>query len=259
MNQRPLSAQDDIMGAYLTYITALLEEIRSEPRDRLLEVARLLADHIAEDKLVYLYGPGGHSNMNATEIFFRAGGLMHISAILDEGTMISNGALRSMAVERTPGYGKLVIEDNRLGPGDILILANAYGINTACIDAALEAKRRGVVTIAVTSVGHAEATPSDHPARHPSRLNLYEACDYYLDSKVKPGDSALPIRGLEPRMGSTSTFANAFLLNSLMMTVAALLAEKGIEVPVWRSANAPGGDEWNNRFIDRFKGRVRWL
>jgi uncharacterized phosphosugar-binding protein len=37
------------------------------------------------------------------------------------------------------------------------------------------------------------------------------------------------------------------------------LGEKGIEVPVWRSANAPGGDEWNNRFIERFKGRVRWL
>ncbi|XID90537.1 sugar isomerase domain-containing protein [Paenibacillaceae bacterium WGS1546] len=248
-----------IMEDYYDYITGLLKEIKEEPKERLNEVAGLLADHIAQDKLVYLYGPGGHSNMNATEVFFRAGGLMHISAILDEGTMISNGALRSMAVERTPGYGKLVIEDNRLGEGDILILANAYGINTACIDAALEGKRRGATTIAVTSVGHALATPKDHIARHPSGQNLFEVCDYYLDSKVKPGDAAISIEGIEPKMGSTSTFANAFLLNSLMMTTASLLAAKGIEVPVWRSGNAPGGDEWNNRFIERFKGRVRWL
>ncbi|THF84469.1 sugar isomerase domain-containing protein [Cohnella fermenti] len=254
-----MNAQSDIMSAYLDHIAGLLDEIRREPQEKLRQVAKLLADHIAQDKLVHLYGPGGHSNMNATEVFFRAGGLMHISAILDEGTLISNGALRSMAVERTPGYGKLVIEDNRLQAGDILIIANAYGINTACIDAALEAKRRGVTTIAVTSVGHADATPQDHVARHPSRRNLYEVCDYYLDSKVKPGDAALQIDGIEPKMGSTSTFANAFLLNSLMMTVAAYLGELGVEVPVWRSGNAPGGDEWNNRFIERFKGRVRWL
>jgi uncharacterized phosphosugar-binding protein len=127
------------------------------------------------------------------------------------------------------------------------------------VDAALEAKRRGVLTIAVTSVGHAQATPDGHIARHPEGHNLYELCDYVLDSKVKPGDAALNIDGIEPKMGSTSTFANAFLLNSLMMTTAACLAERGIEVPVWRSGNAPGGDEWNNRFIERFKGRVRWL
>lgn len=254
-----MDVQSDIMGAYMERIVELFNEIRSEPPERLHQVAKLLAAHIAKDKLVHLYGPGGHSNMNATEIFFRAGGLMHISAILDEGTLISNGALRSMAIERTPGYGRIVIQDNKLGPDDILIIANAYGINTACIDAALEARERGVTTIAVTSVGHAKATPKDHYARHPSGLNLYEACDYYLDSKVKQGDAALKIDGIEPLMGSTSTFANAFLLHSLSMTTAAYLAEMGIEVPVWRSGNAPGGDEWNNQFIHRFKGRVRWL
>lgn len=254
-----MNVQSDIMGAYMEKIMELFHDIRSEPPQRLHQVARLLASHIAQDKLVYLYGPGGHSNMNATEIFFRAGGLMHISAILDEGTLISNGALRSMAVERTPGYGRIVIRDNGLAAGDILIIANAYGINTTCIDAALEAKERGVTTIAVTSAGHALATPKEHYARHPSALNLHEVCDYYLDSKVRQGDAALQIDGIEPLMGSTSTFANAFLLHSLSMTTAAYLGEMGVEVPVWRSGNAPGGDEWNNRFIDRFKGRVRWL
>ena len=64
---------------------------------------------------------------------------MHVAAILDEGTLLSNGALRSMAIERTPGYGRIVIADRELGDGDLLILVNAYGINAALIDAALEA------------------------------------------------------------------------------------------------------------------------
>ncbi len=35
---------------------------------------------------------------------------MHVDAILDEGTLLSSGALRSMAIERLPGYGRVVIE-----------------------------------------------------------------------------------------------------------------------------------------------------
>lgn len=254
-----MTIHDDIMGAYLNAIHSLLEQIRAAAKESLPPVARLLAHHIAQDNLVYIYGPGGHSNMNATEIFFRAGGLMHVSAILDEGTSIFNGALRSMAMERTPGYGRLVIEDNNIGTGDILIIANAYGINTACIDAALTAKQHGATTIAVTSIQHALDTPPDHCARHPSKKNLYELCDYVLDSKIASGDALISIDNISQKMGSSSTFANAYLLNSLMMTTAAYLADMGIDPPVWRSGNMPGGDEWNNQFIARFKGKVRWL
>ena len=38
-----------------------------------------------------------------------------------------------------------------------------------------------------------------------------------------------------------------------------LLAESGAEPPVWRSGNAPGGDEANARFLARFRDRVRKL
>jgi uncharacterized phosphosugar-binding protein len=38
-----------------------------------------------------------------------------------------------------------------------------------------------------------------------------------------------------------------------------LLADSGTEPPVWRSGNAPGGDEANARFLARFRDRVRKL
>ena len=109
--------KQDIMQEFFDQAVGYMTRIKEEERGRIQTAATLIADQIEKDKLIYIWGPGGHSNMNAMEVFFRAGGLMHVSAILDEGTMLSSGALRSMAIERTPGYGKIVIEDNQIGEG----------------------------------------------------------------------------------------------------------------------------------------------
>ena len=45
----------------------------------------------------------------------------------------------------------------------------------------------------------------------------------------------------------------------VLSTLEELGRRGGGDVPMWRSGNAPGGDEANARFIDRFKGRVRCL
>jgi uncharacterized phosphosugar-binding protein len=247
------------MTRYLALVTEHLNRLHEEEKEAVLKAARMVADHVKQDKIVYAYGPGGHSNLGSQEIFFRAGGLMHVSAILDEGTLLSGGALRSMAVERTPGYGRIVVEDYGLQAGDLLILINAYGINSAVIDTALEAKRRGVVTIGVTSVSHARQTPPDHPARHPTKHNLHELVDVVLDCKVGVGDAVLEIEGLEQRVAAMSTFANAFLLNALVAETVNMLAAEGVKPPIWMSGNATGGDEWNRQFIERFKGRIKKL
>jgi uncharacterized phosphosugar-binding protein len=250
---------DALCADYLAGSHALMQRILGEEREALDNAATRVADQVAADRLVYVYGPGGHSNLAAQEIFFRAGGLMHVSAILDEGTLLSSGALRSMAIERTPGYGKVVIADQVLGEGDLLILANAYGINAALIDAAIEARKRGVFLIGFSSREHASRSSPDHPARHPTKQNLHDLVDIAVDTKVPIGDALVSIEGVGERIAAVSTFANAFALNCLVIRTVAKLAERGIEPPIWRSGNAPGGDEANGRFLSRFRDRVRWL
>ncbi|SKC70921.1 sugar isomerase domain-containing protein [Krasilnikoviella flava] len=250
----------DTTGAgYLRHVTALMQRILDEEGDAVARAADVLARQIAADHLVHVYGPGGHSNLASQEIFFRAGGLMHVSAILDEGTLLSQGALRSMAVERHPGYGRIVMDDWGLGADDVLILVNAYGINAALLDAALTARERGVTTIGVSSRGHAEETAPDHPARHPSGANLHDVVDVHVDTKVPVGDAVMDVPGARQRTGPVSTFANAYALNWLVMATIELLGERGVQPPVWRSGNAPGGDEANAEFLGRFRGRVRSL
>ncbi len=248
-----------LCSGYFERVTDIMRRILEEEAGPLAGAAKRVADQISADRLVHVFGPGGHSNLAAQEIFFRAGGLMHVSAILDEGTLLSNGALRSMAMERLPGYGRNVIADARLGEGDLLILVNAYGINAALIDAAIEARARGVTLIGVSSRSHAETTAPDHPARHPTGGNLHDLVDIAIDCKVPIGDALVSVEGVGEAIGAVSTFANAFALNCLVIRTVADLAARGIEPPVWRSGNAPGGDAANARFLARFRDRVRKL
>jgi uncharacterized phosphosugar-binding protein len=164
-----------------------------------------------------------------------------------------------MAIERTPGYGRVVIADADLGPDDLLILVNAYGINAALIDAALEARQRGATVIGFSSRQHAADTAPGHPARHPSKANLHDVVDIAVDTKVPIGDAVIKIDGVGEPIAAVSTFANAYALNALVLRTVELLAESGTEPPVWRSGNAPGGDEANARFLARFRDRVRKL
>src|SRR5690606_36035077 len=117
--------------------------------------------------------------------------------------------------------------------------------NAALIDAALEARACGAFLIGVSSRRHAEGTAPDHPARHPTRKNLHDLVDIAIDTAVPIGDAVIKVPGLDDPIAAISTFAYAFALNSLVIRTVARLVERGVEVPVWRSGNAPGGDEAN--------------
>lgn len=248
-----------LIDCYYDEILKIIGEICETERGQILKAARMVADQVKQDKKVFVFGPGGHSNLAAMEVFFRAGGLMHIDAVLNQETMLNNGALKSMQTERLPGYGRIVMEDYGIGEGDLLWIVNAYGINSATIDAALTAKERGAKVIGVSSREHAETCPKDHVARHPSKLNLHDIVDCAVDCKVKLGDATLEIDGFPQKIGALSTYANAYVMNCIVIEAINMLVNEGVNPPVWRSGNCPGGDEWNNQFIDRFKGRIRCL
>lgn len=248
-----------VMDLYFEEVVGILKEIHTEEKERILKAAEVMAEQIKKDRLIHIWGPGGHSNLAAMEIFFRAGGLMHVNAILNTETMLNSGALKSMNVERLPGYGRIVVEDYGIGEGDLLIVVNAYGINSATIDAALTAKKHRATVIGISSFEHAENTPENHVARHPSKKNLHEVVDYPIDCKVKVGDACIKLPGFEQKIGALSTFANAYVLNALVTETINILVDEGVKPAVWMSGNAEGGDEWNHRFMGRFREKIRML
>jgi len=249
---------ESLTEGYWKKVVTLYETIVKEEKESISKAAELLASAIEEDQLVHVIGPGGHSNMGAEEMFYRAGGLVPVNAILDPGTLLAMGARRSTIIERTPGYGVSVLNAYNVDNG-VLVIVNAYGINAMCIDVALEAKRRGVPTVGITSREFAENTPPDHPARHPSKANLCDVVDVHVDCHMPFGDAVVHVEEIKKNIGPVSTLVNLFTLNLVVIKTVELLVSEGVEVPIWTSANVPGGDEANRAYMERYASRIKLL
>lgn len=245
---------------YKQTITSILDEIIAE-EESVKKAAAVIGDSIMRDQVIHAIGPGGHSNMAVEELFSRAGGFACINAILDPGTNLCHGGFRSMKVERIPGYAVAVLDSYRVGktPNEVLIIINAYGINSMTIDCALEAKKRGVTTIAITSRSFADQIPKDHPSRHPTGANLYQSVDIFINNHLPYGDAIISLEGCEQNVGPTSTFCNCFAVNYLVMETCKYLVSKGYMPPVFRSGNMPGGDEYNKKLVEKYSGKALLL
>jgi len=249
----------DTSAAFLDSVVSVMRTIQEEERDSIDQGAAALAHAVAHDRLINIIGPGGHSNMGAEESFWRAGGLAPVNAMLDAGTNLIHGAKRSCLVERTPGYASAVLDAYGFGSGDVLVIVNAYGINAMTIDCALECRRRGVTSVGITSTSFADSVPKNSPSRHPSGQNLYELVDVFINNHLPLGDAVVEVDGIDQKMGPTSTFANSFAIDLLMIRTAEKLIEMGIKPPVWTSANLPGGDDMNKKYEDKYMPRIKHL
>ena len=245
---------------YRDAIAKAIEQI-SQEEPVVKEAARVMAKSIAEGNLIHVIGPGGHSNMAVEEVLWRSGGLVPINAILDAGTNLIHGAKRSNYIERTPGYAPKVLDAYGVGkkPGEVIVIVNAYGINAMCIDTALEARKRKMVSIGITSRDFADRLPKDHTSRHPSGKNLYQEVDYFINCHLPYGDAVVEVEGCPQKVGPTATICNVFTINFLMVETVKALASMGIQPPVWMSANLPGGDEANRAYEEKYRPLIRHL
>jgi uncharacterized phosphosugar-binding protein len=241
---------------YLEKAKVVLDRLAAEEADSIARAGGAVADRVAEDRLVYVIGPGGHSQIGAEEVFSRAGGLAAIYAFLDDGFYLGNGAGRSMRIERTPGYARALLSEVAFDAGDLLIIVNAYGINSSTIDSAMYAREVGMTSIGVTSIANQRGLPQGHPSRHPSGQDLCDLVDIVVDTKMPLGDALLEIDGVSQAVGPVSTMVNAYAMNSIMLVAMEELVRRGIEPPVWKSSNSPGGDEANVAITERYRTRV---
>ncbi len=135
----------------------------------------------------------------------------------------------------------------------MIVIINAYGINSATIDTALESKRLGLTTIALTSPQIALGLAPNHPSRHPSRKNLHEIVDLFIDTHVPMGDAVVDLDGLSTKAGPIST------IECIVVETIDQLIQRGVDPPVWKSGNSPGGDGYNQKYLDKYVGAIKHL
>ena len=236
---------------YLRNIQKLLEKLENTQEQVIEQVAEVCADCIYNGGLLYFFGTG-HSHMICEEPFYRAGGLASIYPILETDLMLHEGASKSSSYERLEGLGNVVVSHTPLGKGDVLFLISNSGRNCAIIDAALEAKKRGAVTVAITSMNHTTNVTS----RHSSSLNLYQVCDFVLDNGGIVGDASVSLDGLPQKIAPTSSVIDITLVNLVLVNTVELLLQKGMTPPVFTSANTDQGDSANKNILETYKSRI---
>jgi len=233
----------------------IIERVRTEQMENIKKAAKVLADSIANDGVVQIFGPG-HSKCFAIELSHRAGGMVPFNAILLDHLAL-RGALSAEELsdpntERKPENGRKLLDLHDIRPQDAFMICSNSGINGSVVEIAQEAKRRGLPLIAVTSVDHSSKSKS----RHPSGKRLFEEADIVIDNCVPHGDAILKVPEIPVKVCGGSSVANVFIAQSLNAEALRLLVERGYEPPVYMSQNIEGADERNEALRAKYEGRV---
>lgn len=244
---------------YWDIIKDNIEKINQKQGENVKAAAKLMADAIEGDRLIGVYGGGGHTTLCMGEMFFRAGGLANINPIMETGLSVFNQALKYLEFERTVNYGAAIIKYYDLKKDDLLIIFHNIGINPATIDAAEEAKKRGVKIIAVSSSLWQSEMPKDHFIRHPNGKNLFDYADVRIDDYNPVGDAVINVEGFGTPIAPISNIVDFYIAHLLEIRTVEECVKRGIVPPCWTSANTPDGDKKNAALLEKYKPRVKML
>lgn len=244
------------MTMYRTYFRRLydvIEEMVGSQGHNIEVAAQWMAETITDGGIVHLFG-SGHSHMVAGEVFHRAGSLLPLNPMLD-ANLTFLGHLNATLLERTSGYGKVVVGSHDIRPGEVVIVISNSGVNPVPIEVAEEARARGAKTISLTSVEHYRTAPS----RVRSGKHLGDVTDLTIDTHVPNGDALISIPGLETPVGGVSSAVGIAIINAIVVETASLMMKSGVIPPVIPSMNVPGGDERMEALVERYGARLPLL
>lgn len=244
---------------YYNQVIKNLEKVNDTQGENIKLAAELMCDAIENDRLINVFGGGGHTTLPVGEMFFRAGGLANINPIMETGLSVFNQALKYLELERTVNFGSAIVKYYDLKKDDVLIIFHNIGINPATIDAAMEAKKNGVKIIAISSSYWQNEMPKDHFIRHPNGKNLFDYADVKIDDFNPVGDATLRVPGFDTPIAPPSNIVDFYIAHLLEIETVKQCVDKGITPPIWASANTPEGDSKNKLYLEKYRPRIKML
>ncbi len=245
------------MKKYIEYIKAnqtIIEKIATEGAENIEKTAELFSDALVNDRKIFLFGTG-HSHMLAEELFYRAGGLVKIQPILEPPLMLHISASDSTIAERVEGVAQNLFNEYGIKKDDVIVIISNSGRNGVIVDMALLCKEKGVKVVALTNLQHTYSGES----RHKSGKRLCEIADVVLDNFGCVGDACVEVDGVEGKICPTSTVSGALVLNAIVAEAVDLCAKKGFVPEHFASSNVDGGDEINNKLVEKYKEEIKHL
>ena len=238
---------------YWQAVNQVVASVMDTQSDAIEQAAKLVANSIASDGMLYVFGCG-HSHMIGEDLFYRAGGTAAVCAMLDSDLMLHTGAAKSSVYEKMTGLAQPVFDRYGLTHKDVLLVVSTSDINGVPVVMAMCAKEQGIPVIAIVSGAYAQDA-----SRHPSGKKLHDVADIVLDNGVCHGDAAVEIAGSDMRVGPISTISSCLIAQSIVVQADEIMWQNGVRPPVYVSGNIPGGMEKNQDLIRKYMPRNKHL
>ncbi len=260
MTEIEQGSRPDVSTQYLDAVRKAIDAIQNTQLDAIRTAADWFSESILANRLVHVFGTG-HSRMAVEEMFPRYGSfpgfhpIVELSMTYHNPVVGANGQRQAMFLENVQGFGPVLWRNFVTDPKDCLLAISTSGCNAVTIDVALEAKRRGIRVVALTSLAHAQVSNS----RHAGGRKLHEVADLVLDQQAPEGDSAVWVEGLETPVAPVSSVSGCTIINLLKAEVARRLTEAGQPPKVLTAACHLGTDRARDLFeatYDDYRQRI---
>src|SRR5512139_3718841 len=174
---------------YLSRIQSIIETIKKKELKNIQAAGRIMARSVERGGRIYAYGTG-HSVIPVLDLYPRYGSFVGFYPLYDPRLMWFNvigpgGARELLWLERKEGYAEVFLQSYSLERRDCLIAFSHGGTNSAAIEVAAAAGKKGLKVITVSS--HANLRVSK--PRHSSGKFLSDLADVAIDNCTPPEDA----------------------------------------------------------------------
>jgi uncharacterized phosphosugar-binding protein len=237
-----------------------MDQIEQTQLENIKKAAAVMADSIEAERWVHTFGCG-HATLPIEEMYPRIGGFVGFHPMVELPLTFFTNIVGGMSVhnfvflERVEGYGTEIMKGYNFDSKDCMWIFSHTGINAVNIDVALEAKKQAMKVIVYGSAAEAEGKQT----RHSSGKTIFQLADIIVDTCVPIQDASVPLQNHFDKIGPVSTMAFITAVWMTVVTVAEILAERGVKLYIHPSHNVPGDTTARDRLaeaLDKYKKRI---
>lgn len=242
-----------LLDRYNEAIDELIAKVRTTQRENIIKGGELIAETVANGGNVYLSSICHYMEYDS---IYRGGGPIFYKHFSWKMEVEREGRNRDRSDLDTSTWGMAAyaLKMSNMRPGDLLMVSSVSGRTASVVDLAYEAKKMGIKVIAFTSMEYTKAVE----AVHPSGKKLYEMVDLAMDNCAPAAEAMMEIPGIEAKYGAASGIASDLIMWSMTTVAVEKLMEKGITPGILKSANFPGGNDYNHNVVEPEYAKHGW-
>ena len=243
-----------LLDRYRSAVDDLFRKVRDTQTDNIIKAGEMVAESVANGGCIFLSRICHAMEMDS---IYRGGGPIfykHFSYDLKIENAARPRDRSDLNIETEGAAARYALTQSNIRPGDVLFVGSVSGRTKDVVDLAYEAEQMGVKVIAFVSMEYArEVEPV-----HPSGKKLYEIASLTLDNCAPAAEAMLDVEGIEARFGAASGIASDYIMWSVTSVAVEKLLEKGLTPGILKSANYPGGNDYNKTVIEPHYDEYGW-